>query len=909
MEHLAPPPSPLPEDRYLAGVPESPSLATVLSPPPPLPPPTPLPPPGVADAQPLSGTPEDAPRVTVSYELSHEVAVGGGGAPLAVLRGCGGTLRAGTATLVLAAPGAGASTLLRLLTARAAPQAGSRVLYNGLSAAELEAAGVSAARLCALASSADAHEPTLSVAETLRFACALADAEGDGAAAAAELVAQLGLEPAAATPVGSAALRGISGGEKRRLTVGEALATRPRVLALDGITTGVDSNTALRLVRRLACEARASGGALLAVLMQPGPEVVALFDEVILLSEGLELFHGPVAELAPFLAAAGLACPRYHEIGEWLSEVVASPKEAMRVALASDAAAAAEDEVAARAAWASGSGGSANGDAALPAVAALPAAAAAPHGPPPLPEVGASTVAALGQRWRESARYAADAAAAAPLFEAARRRDLPSARRDVLAEWAQRADRLAAWVRRALSLGSVANDSGHVEEASAVRASVGVAGEGAGVGAGVDGLSRSAVGPGGVLLQSELARRRYGLRPAAAPLRQLALLVQRQSRLLRRNRPLLAARIVSPVLMASVLGSVLLARYPDPLQILFGVSYFSAVFVSLTNNSETPTILNSRSVVYKHVGARLYSPGLWIAAVVVNSVPLTVAAVLAFSSIVYWTAGYAPNVLRWGFFMLVVFSADLFFAAYLRLLALAVPTQDVANAIGAGVMGVWFLTGGFYVLRSLMPTWLAWLSWVSPMWFAISALSINEFRDPRWGSAGATYLSAFDIPDSKALQWLAVAFLLGGALLFSLAVPIFFAERRRYDVVRGTQRPAKPATAAPAPRAQRRLQRAHLQQQLHLMPFAPMALVFEGISYSVEAVADKGAPAHWQAAASSAAPPAAAARPAERLSLLRSVSGFALPGRLTACRLHNSPPQSTALTPRQPGLTLSPHSA
>jgi ABC-type multidrug transport system ATPase subunit len=104
-----------------------------------------------------------------------------------------------------------------------------------------------------------------------------------------------GLKEAAHTKIGNALIRGVSGGQKRRVTVGEACILNSRILALDGPTNGLDSVTANAVCKYVADWAHHTQGIAIATLQQPQPETFALFDEVILLAEGRVLYHGPTA--------------------------------------------------------------------------------------------------------------------------------------------------------------------------------------------------------------------------------------------------------------------------------------------------------------------------------------------------------------------------------------------------------------------------------------------------------------------------------------------------------------------------------------------------------------------------------------------------------------------------------------
>lgn len=75
-------------------------------------------------------------------------------------------------------------------------------------------------------------------------------------------------------------MRGISGGQKRRVSVGETVILNSRILTLDGPTNGLDAVTANEVVRYCVESARATSGIFVATLQQPLPETFALFDEV-----------------------------------------------------------------------------------------------------------------------------------------------------------------------------------------------------------------------------------------------------------------------------------------------------------------------------------------------------------------------------------------------------------------------------------------------------------------------------------------------------------------------------------------------------------------------------------------------------------------------------------------------------
>ncbi|KAK2076776.1 hypothetical protein QBZ16_005002 [Prototheca wickerhamii] len=130
-----------------------------------------------------------------------------------------------------------------------------------------------------------------------------------------------GLSHAADTFVGDAMHRGISGGERRRATLAEVLVGPQNVLFMDEISTGLDSATAYSVIRSLRNACHALKTTYLVSLLQPPPEVMRLFDDVILITDGLVIYHGPMASVLDFFANQGFVCPPRKDPGSFLQEV------------------------------------------------------------------------------------------------------------------------------------------------------------------------------------------------------------------------------------------------------------------------------------------------------------------------------------------------------------------------------------------------------------------------------------------------------------------------------------------------------------------------------------------------------------------------------------------------------------
>jgi ABC-type multidrug transport system ATPase subunit len=290
-----------------------------------------------------------------------------------VLDGASGVIRPGTMTLLLGHPGAGKSTFLKALCGRlsgtAQKQLQGSVQYSGLAPPALAAAGLCLGQLVQYVSQLDEHFPFLTVRESLAFVARNAIAGADEAAVNArveEISELLHLKGCADTIIGDDLARGVSGGEKKRVTVGEGLITAARMLALDEVSTGLDSSVTFDVMKSLRARAQRQGLAVVVALLQPTPGTVAQFDDIILLREGAVVFHGAREELPGYLRGLGYLLPAAagasatasaatgaeegsgageEDLADWLSELLTFPQRRHAKDVAREAAAASSGTV------------------------------------------------------------------------------------------------------------------------------------------------------------------------------------------------------------------------------------------------------------------------------------------------------------------------------------------------------------------------------------------------------------------------------------------------------------------------------------------------------------------------------------------------------------------------------------
>ena len=177
--------------------------------------------------------------------------------PLYALNDVSGVLKSGELCLVLGSDDGSKSTLLRALSGRLSEQdrQSGTIALNGLPMAESYQGW---RKICPYVSPSDAdHAPVLTVRETFDFArkCTASDATPNATISqdVQSLMVGLGLDHVADTVVGDENLRGISGGQKRRVTVGEMMLDKDcKFVCFENITDGLSSNDSVKLIRDLA---------------------------------------------------------------------------------------------------------------------------------------------------------------------------------------------------------------------------------------------------------------------------------------------------------------------------------------------------------------------------------------------------------------------------------------------------------------------------------------------------------------------------------------------------------------------------------------------------------------------------------------------------------------------------------
>ena len=249
-----------------------------------------------------------------------------------------GVLHPGETLLVLGSPGAGCSTLLRALASDTEMfvSVQGEVAYSSITAKDVQEQFQSEIVYNA---EDDLHFPKLSVQNTLDFALQLRmptkagdRARRDGTRGIRDtLLAGLGISHTAKTIVGNAFVRGVSGGERKRVSLAEVLATNPAVACWDNPGRGLDSSSALQFLRLIKNISRSTGMVNIVTIYQAAESMYQdCFDHVLVLYKGRMIFFGKVKQAKQYFIDLGFDCRPRQTTPDFLTSITSDTERSFR---------------------------------------------------------------------------------------------------------------------------------------------------------------------------------------------------------------------------------------------------------------------------------------------------------------------------------------------------------------------------------------------------------------------------------------------------------------------------------------------------------------------------------------------------------------------------------------------------
>ena len=618
---------------------------------------------------------------------------------LSVFNDCTGLIPHGQMTLLLAPPGAGKSQFLKALAGRLRKdkRVTGDLYYNGLTADEQLKAGVYVEKLCALVAQGDVHMANLTVRETLRFALdssvadpSLLDSADPRLLAWHKrkvdlLLSVLGMHECADTIAGNAVIRGISGGQKKRLTIGEFMITNARALLLDEPTTGLDAAVArdIMLVLRRWCQI--SGSTVIAALLQPTPECYNLYDQVILMKEGYIVYQGPRTDIPHFLwHYHGLEVDPEQDIADFLVDWMTDPKlvyqrqrkrwnkkggpktEPRRITKEED-----QQMQDAQAQQAKDQ----ETDQDRKSVAdneqerAQRVKTIAQHRQEAVEDEEKD--ASVSSKSLESRAPSAPAQAPLTLPPTAA---LRLTNEEIVAAYHSS----PYYAEQQIAVQKVADERQQSDVMERVRASAASA--------------------------SLYTREQYSRLYARSFVDHTKASLSRQFTLISRDKQTIPPRLFSSVLIAVILGSLFLRLGLDDFYGRFGMLLFALLNSAMGNFTELPAAFEGRNAVYKHLDAGMYPPLSYLVAVVLGFFPVMILETLCFSVPLYFMVGLADEAGRFFFFYLLLLITDLMLAGLYRSVCYTTTTIDQGQQILNPLFNMLIVFGGFLITRDKVST-------------------------------------------------------------------------------------------------------------------------------------------------------------------------------------------------------------
>ncbi|KAF2018873.1 ABC multidrug transporter [Aaosphaeria arxii CBS 175.79] len=281
------------------------------------------------------GSPTDFQTSAGNAILKFPALFGRGQSKIDILQNLDGLLLPGEQLCVLGPPGSGCSTLLKTIAGethgfKVSPD--SYLNYHGITPENMNSAFRGEAIYTA---EVDAHFPQLSVGTALKFAALARTPQvipgGVSRHEYAEhlrdvIMAMFGISHTINTRVGNDLVRGVSGGERKRVTIAEAALSHAAVQCWDNSTRGLDSANAVEFCKTLRTQCDVFSACAVVAIYQAPQAAYDLFDKVTVLYEGRQIFFGKADAARAYFERLGFECPTSQTTPDFLTSMT-SPSE------------------------------------------------------------------------------------------------------------------------------------------------------------------------------------------------------------------------------------------------------------------------------------------------------------------------------------------------------------------------------------------------------------------------------------------------------------------------------------------------------------------------------------------------------------------------------------------------------
>ncbi|XP_015972790.3 ABC transporter G family member 26-like [Arachis duranensis] len=221
-----------------------------------------------------------------------------------ILKGITGSIGPGEILALMGPSGSGKTTLLKVIGGRLLENVKGNITYNDVRF------NPAIKRRIGFVTQEDVLFPQLTIEETLIFSAFLRlptnMSKQQKYAKVENTIKELGLERCRHTKIGGGFLKGISGGERKRTSIGYEILVDPSLLLLDEPTSGLDSTSANKLL--LTLQGLAKGGrTIITTIHQPSSRIFHMFDKLLLISEGYPVYYGKARDSMEYFSSLRFA--------------------------------------------------------------------------------------------------------------------------------------------------------------------------------------------------------------------------------------------------------------------------------------------------------------------------------------------------------------------------------------------------------------------------------------------------------------------------------------------------------------------------------------------------------------------------------------------------------------------------
>ncbi|EGN98732.1 hypothetical protein SERLA73DRAFT_168345 [Serpula lacrymans var. lacrymans S7.3] len=596
-----------------------------------------------------------------------------------ILDSISGSVRPGQVMAIMGASGAGKSTFLDILARkRKRGVVSGTTLVNGR-----EVLDAQFKKVMGFVDQEDTLMSTLTVYETVLYSALLRLPREMSLEAkkfrTLETMNELGILGIKDSRIGDSGRRSISGGEKRRVSIACELVTSPSILFLDEPTSGLDAYNAFNVVDSLVSLARDYNRTVIFTIHQPRSNIVALFDQLIVLAQGKLVYSGEFSKCQDYFAGIGQPCPPGFNIADYLIDLTVNAAIEPR----------------------------------------SPASPSPNEASPSADDTHRDEERGLGTSVRSNDR--SSTAVEEETEMRTRRVSISSSIRRKTSQLleavtgSQSSDgpvspRLAALVDAYLASDVAADIRNETEEVARAQ-TVGEA----------DGELRD------IAVESTLLRGRK----RASWGTQFRILSGRAFKNLYRDPALLTAHYLSSIALALICGLFFHDVTNDiaGFQNRLGIFFFTLALFGFSCLSSLGLFANERILFMRERANGYYSSFTYFSSkVLFDILPLRLVPPLVFGGIVYGLVGLVPTVPAFWKFLLTLVLFNLTTASVVLLLSIAFASISVASLVGTLVMLFNLLFTGLLINRETVTPVLQWLHTVSFFHAAFEALAVNELR-------------------------------------------------------------------------------------------------------------------------------------------------------------------------------------